>query len=374
MEIIDRTTAQDFMPKLIHPSVFSGFNRIRTRKRILDEAMSEMGSLTLPRQTERSILAKAGCYRTKDSIIKSFTEYAVVFPAKKYLDHFKDANGNSAEVWGKNLSFSNDAEIIEQALRMLRLTPKTHSLAYAILCEASAQKNTEGLFVPKKRLIESLGYRTDQKHAYKSIKNALLSLRWTELKIFDRVYTPEAKIIREGTAKTTGSFLTALSESPKAYTVDINPIFSGCVSNLWGKTIKSRDEIKERFARGYFKYTPSILRLSAAYSSHGYLLTQFLVRDSGNRKIKMKGLKPVRYEVQRFIGHMQIRHSRPNRQYALFLKALKEIQIIKKLEPSRAELSAMRPKTGLTRLVTIAVPKNGKALDAEVENIIAGKK
>lgn len=171
-----------------------------------------------------------------------------------------------------------------------------------------------------------------------------------------------------------GNFIYNLGETQKDFILDVNEKFVGCVAYLFTDEKRSKAERKEIFGRGYFGYPSSILPFTRDYSTSAYLLTEFLIRDSGNSKIKQKGLKSVRYDVDRFVKEMQITHSRVSRRYQEFLKAVEEVEIIKTVSPSIAELKGVSPSKGMKTQMTICIPKNLSVFDLEVKARLEGSK
>lgn len=79
------------------------------------------------------------------------------------------------------------------------------------------------------------------------------------------------------------------------------------------------------------------------YSTPAYLLSHFLVLDSGNAKLNTEENKIVAYKISRFMEEAGIKHSRAGKRKNAFIKALQEVTLINRTEPGIEELRKVRP-------------------------------
>jgi|GEM_PF-2128532 len=367
---IDRKTAQDLLPIFMNRGIFTDYEGLRAKEDILKEAIRKKGGGDLTLEEERQALSEVGRYRSGGYVITDYGDYAIGFSAKLYIDYLEGSENDLKQAWKTASTSSN--ERIKQSLKGLRLYKLAHKLAYAILCEVFIQKRLKGLFIPKKRLVEYLGHDASEKRLYRQIKDALLTLRWLDYKIYDFSYTDIKRLNKRGQGKMVGNFIYNLGETPKEYILDVNERFVGCATYLMGEKMAKKDR-KEAFRRGYFPYPSSLLPLSRGYSTSAYLLMEFLVRDSGNKKVSRDGVKCVVYKVERFIREMQLHHSRADRQYMDFLRALNEVEIIKDISPPIEGLRKLTPSKGLKTQITISIPKNVEKLTCEIKGRLESK-
>lgn len=86
-----------------------------------------------------------------------------------------------------------------------------------------------------------------------------------------------------------------------------------------------------------------VLPMTKDHNAPAYLLTHFLILDSGNNKLNDEEYKVVAYAAGRFIDEFGIGYKRPSDRKNELLKAIEEVEIIEKIEPSIEELKSIKP-------------------------------
>jgi len=371
---IDRATAQDFLPIFINKGIFSNYTSIPTKENILKKAMKKSNKTSLSFNEEREILAKAGEYKTPGYVMRDYGDYAIGFSSKLYIDYLKKSEEELKQAWKTPSIIEDENKTIKEALERIKLYKLGHKLAYITLAEAYAQKKLKGLIIPKEKIINYLGYTPEKKQIYKTIKDAFLTLRWLDYKLFDYTYTDISREYKKAKGQAVGNFIYNFDETQKEFILDINEKFVGCISHFFVEKIKNKKERKKAFKRGYFSYPTRILPLTISYTTPAYLLNDFLIRDSGNKHYNKEGLKAVTYKVERFIKEMRILHKVAGRRCKTFFDVIKEVEIIKQIEPNIEELKKLKPGKILKTLIIIYVKTPIEALDLEIKDILLSKK
>lgn len=330
---IDRTTAQEWLPTLMNKGIFSNYCQLKTLDSIIEEKKAASGGAPLTNEQIREACTQAGEYRTKRFVFHDYGNYAIGFDIKMYYEFL-----NQAEAY---LSDEIDPEKINHALRQIHLYKLGHKIAMIILSEAYKQRKYEELTISKADIVRYLGYNTEDKQIYQDIDEAMFSLRWLNYIFYQ--YRTTKKVGKN--SMTTGNFIYNLQDDGKSYTVWINKVFLGCIEFvLCDETNKLADgEKKQAFSRGYYGYDTALLPMMRNYSTPAYLLSHFLVLDSGNAKLNTGENKIVAYKISRFMEEAGIRHSRPSKRKNAFIKALQEVTLINRTEPGIEELREVKP-------------------------------
>ena len=374
---IDRATAQELFPIFIEKGIFAGSMALPTKNEILEKHQKKLGKERLTFKEEREALSAAGEYRTGRYVYRDYGEYAIGFSSYLYLDYLNRSEEELTQAWKNPSLFEDENKAIEDALKRIRLYKLGHKLAYIILAEVYKQKTYKGVVIPKLKIISHyLGYDPGEKGIYENVKEAFLSLRWLDYKLFDYSYTDTKREYKRAKGKAVGNFIYNFAETQKHYTLDVNEKFVGCVSYLWGEKIqRTRKERKTIFGSrgGYFSWITRAMPLSRDYSAPAYLLQDFLIRDSGNRHHKKGELKGVVYDGSRFIEECRITHKRANQRWPVFLNAIKEVEIIKDMTPSVSELESIKPSDGEKTKICMYITKSARALDQEIKEILQQK-
>lgn len=371
---MDRTTAQDILPMFLNKGIFKNYNTLSSRDEIIDSEKKSLNKTELTFQEERGALTRVGEYKSGGHVIRDYGRYAIGFPSKLYIDYVEKTEDELKHELLTPTLFPDMNRNIEEALKKIKLYKIAHKLAFAILAEAHSQKRLKELVIPKKRLVELLGYTADNKQIYQDIRDALTSLRWLEYKLWDYAYTAKEKKYTKEKSTSIGNFIYNLREDAKTYTLWLNELFVGCVQYLFEDKQRSKKERRELFDRGYFTYPTRILPLTKDYSDSAYFLTQFLVREKGNQKLKEPGYKVVAYRVERFIEEANLNYKEKGKRYSKFIEALKEVEIIEKTKPTIPELENLKPTKGLTQMLYVWVKDSTRKLDRDIEDRLRAKK
>jgi len=346
---IDRTTTQDILPMLLQQGIFSNYNKHTTRNEIIEKKKRRLRKTELTFQEERKALSRAKIYQNSRSVIRDYHEYCIIFPVSDYFDHLK-----------KRVRTGSKTKKILKEMKLYRLA---HRLAYAILSEVYIQRTYTRIVIPKEKLIAHyLGYNTSEKHIYQDIKQVLNAMRWCRYKRWKYEYTNIHREVSER-GKIIGAFLSDLREDHKRYTLSINGVFVGSVQYLFAEREENKEERKTLFSRGYHDYPTRVLPLTKNYSLHTYILTNFLIKESGNNKLKEKTYKVVAYRVEKYIKEAHIKHTRKGQAFKTFVDTLKRTEIIHRIKPTIKELRNMNAKQAHEITLYIWIPSPIKALD-----------
>jgi len=336
---IDRTTITEILPIFINKGIFSNYDDLPERADLLNKYREELGVPVLTKEQERECLSKVGEYKTNKYVVRDYGSYLIAFTLNAY-------NGN----------LSDD-------LLRVRLNERGHKIAMLILSEVYYQRKWEGLVIPKQKIVEYLGYSSDNKHVYRDISDIMFSLRWLDYKIIE--YKTKLKV-REG-RKTTGNFIYNLSEDSKSYTLWINKLFVGSIAYVLTNDRKKLPD--NAFSRGYFDYPTALLPLSKDYSIGAYMLTNFLMAEKGNAKLNTKEHKVVAYRIPKLMEIMKLNYSRYDKNYQAFQNALEETQIIDRVYPELNTLKDLKTSRIQDQVVHLYVKKDIELLDSEIKSI-----
>jgi hypothetical protein len=150
----------------------------------------------------------------------------------------------------------------------------------------------------------------------------------------------------------------------------VNKNYVGCIESV----INNEKGVERDFNRGYFTYPTSILPASKDYSTAAYLLSNFLIMDSGNAKLNDRNQKVVAYSVKHLIEVMKIERVSKTKLKKAFLDALEEVQIINKTSPTLKDLARMKSFNLLDQVVHIYLPKEVEHLDSSIKSNLLGPK
>jgi hypothetical protein len=336
---IDATTVKEILPVFINKGIFSNYDDLPERADLLRERMDDLGQGELTFEQEREYLTQISEYKTDDYVVRDYGNYLIAFTLNAY-------QGN----------LNND-------LQRVRLNQRGHKIAMIILSEVYSQKKWEGLVIPKQKIVECLGYSSRDKHIYRDISDVMYSLRWLDYKIIE--YKTKVKIRED--KKTTGNFIYNLSEDAKSYTLWINKLFVGSI--VYVLTGDKTSLPNGAFKRGYFTYPTSLLPMSKDYSQGAYLLTNFLMAEKGNYKLKTTDHKVIAYKIPKLMEVMKLNYNRDDKNYQSFLNSLEEAQIIDRVDPDISTLRTLKPSRIQDQVVHLYVKKNIKQLDEEIKSI-----
>ena len=293
-----------------------------------------MGVEDLTPAQEREALTMAKEYKTDRFIVCDYGRYCIGFDLKMHEETLNDLEK-------KVTDDIEDEDRLQAALSRISLYKLGHKLAIVILSEVYRQRTFKELRITKQTILSYLGYKSHEKQIYKDIDDAMFSLRYLNYVI----YKYKNKVTMGQEYHQNGNFIYNLRQDKSSYTLWINEAFVGCIEHVLSKdTEKLDDEDKKLlFHRGYFTYDTSLLSTSRHYSTPAYLLSNFLSLDSGNAKLNNAEFKVVVYKASRFIKEAMISHARPYDRKAAFMKAVKEVDNIHKIEPTMDELAQIKP-------------------------------
>ena len=376
---IDRATGQDLLPVFMERGIFSNFSELRNKEDILEEARINSGKGKLTPIEEREVLAVEQEYREGHYVVRDYKDHAIGFAANMFVEHlmneekrFTDDQKNcmdSREELGEE-RFNKYSDEITRKLSEIKLYKIAHRLAFAILAEVYQQKSLT-ITVAKTRLISLLGYTVEEHGIYRDIWNALDSLRWLEYKFF-RFSLDKRKKTNKPSSEAVGWFVYNIVNNASTYTLSVNPVFVGCVHSLFAGKLPEED-LKNTFERGYYKWPSSILPLTKDYSTPAYLLTQFLIREVGNKKLAEPGFKVVSFTIDRFIKEAKISFSQFSKAMSAMVKAFQEVEIINRTDPSLEDLSKIKPANAREMQLRVWIQTPEEVLDEHIKGKIKSR-
>jgi hypothetical protein len=361
---IDRTTAQEFLPILMNKGIFSNYLSLPKKEEILKQEKIRLGVTDLSSDAERSVLSAVGEYRTEKNVIRDFGDYIIAFSPVFYLDYLKTSEEELNQ--GFNCA-SEQNNKIQEALKRLKLYRLSHKLVLVILARCYCERRFKDVVIIKRDLIEMLGYKVTEKRIYEDINDAMFSLFFLNYQIFR--YKKGTRI--DSNYKQIGNFIYDITADHHQFIIDVNERFVGCVGSLFND---KKDNTPAHFARGYLSYPTSIIPASKDGSTAAYLLSNFLIMEKGNAKLKQQGYKVIAFKVSRFMQEMNIRVSRASKRKSEFLKALAEVKIIANIEPSITDLNNITPGKLEDIQLRIRLKSNIKALDSDIKSTLLGAK
>jgi len=336
---IDRTTITEILPIFINKGIFSNYEDLPERADLLIKHKEELGVPVLNKEQERECLSAQREYKTNKYVVRDYGSYLIAFSLNAY-------NGN-----------------LNDDLQRVRLNKLGHKIAVLILSEVYNQKKWTDLEISKHKIVECLGYSSNDKHIYRDISNIMFSLRWLDYQIIE--YKNNVKVQKK--SSTTGNFIYNLMEDSKSYTLCINKFFVGSVAYVLNN---GRNKIPDNaFSRGYFDYPTALLPLAKDYSQGAYLLSTFLMAEKGNSKLNTPEHKVVAYRIPKLMEIMKLNFSRDDKNYQAFLSALQETQIIDRVEPNISTLKSLKTSRIQDQVVHLYVKKNIEQLNTEIKSI-----
>ena len=335
---IDRTTATELLPVFINKGIFSNYDGLPEKADLLTHLKKEVNSDELNEGQIREYLSQVGEYKTKNYVVRDYGNYLIAFSLNAYEGNLSDG------------------------LKRARLNKLGHKIAILILSEVYYHRKWEELVIPKQRILEFLGYSSDDKYIYGDISDVMFSLRWLDYKIIQ--YKNNTSLQQQ--TKTTGNFIYNLTEDNKSYTLWVNPLFVGSVGFVLTKDNKSMPQ--GALDRGYFSYPTNLLPLSRDYSQGAYLLSTFLLAEKGNSKLNTKEHKVIAQKIPGLMEIMKLNYSRDDKNYQAFLSALEEIQIIERVVPDISTLRDLKTSRIRDQVVHLYVKKDIKLLDSEIKS------
>lgn len=351
---IDRVTHQELLPLFLQRGIFSNYSELRKKEEIIEEEKLRLNKTALTPQEEREVLSREGEYIEEGFVYKDYGTYSIGFSPTFYLGILNDVEDTINTFF--NAGSRADQQKVNQALSRIKLYKLAHKIAIIIISEAYSQKKTEDVRIEKSRILELLGYDSSETHIYRDIDDVMFSFQYLSYRIFQ--YNTNNKLKN---TKTHGVFIYEVTEDSKSYTVKINKRFLGCVELL----IANKKNKKEDLGRGYDWYPTSLLPLSKNYSTPTYMLSNFLVFEKGNVMIKNKkeNEKVVAFTISRFMKEMKITDRNKSKRKNKFIKALGEVEFIKKTEPSIDKLKNIKPRDFEEFTLWIYVDSDIKTLD-----------
>lgn len=335
---IDRSTAQEWLPVTMHRGIFTSCNNLPSKHWILEMEKKSLDVEKLTLGQERKALSGVGVYRTDKHVIRDYHDYCIGFNLALYQGVLDDVEKS---IEGKLSSDRCEKKRAETALQKIHLYKLGHKIAMIILSEAYRQRKYEDLTITKETILSYLGHRSSDKRIYRQIDEAMFSLKWLDYVIYH--YKTE-KGLRLKNIKM-GNFIYNMKSDKKSYVVDINKAFLGCIVHVLSEETKELSESDKRCAleRGYYSYPTDTLSKTRDYSTHAYLLTHFLILDSGNSKLSDAEHKVIAYAASGFMKRANINNIRVSKRKNDLIKALLEIEIIEKIEPGIEQLKRIKP-------------------------------
>jgi len=330
---IDRVTEQDLLPLLLHKDIFKNYSNLPTREALIEAEQKRLQKTVLSFDEERAALKRAGEYRWGDVVVRDYGDHAIGFSGRLYLDYIQQTENLLRKLQQEPSLYEEDNKKIEEGLRQVSLYRMAHRLAHLTLSQVYTQKKVKGLTIQKEDIIKFLGHTPKDKKVYQDIKESYRNLMLCSFQRWNFSYTGTRKKPEQVRDHTIGTFIYNLKEDPKAYTLDVNEKFVGCVYNLIQNSLKPKKKRGEIFSRGYFDYPTRLLTLTRHYPLSVELLTNFLISEKGNAKLNTREMKVIAYKGKRYAQAANITYKRKNRRYRELLEALEKVEIIEKIEP-----------------------------------------
>lgn len=369
---IDRTTERHIITKFGNKNIFStDWETLPTAKEVLLSAAKKTGNGDLTQEKERAALALAGQYQDRGMIWRDYGTHAIGFSARLYAGQINEEETAILKFLEEPALFPEDNKRLKERLDQVHLWRAAQRLAIFTLSEVYEQKRVKNLEIPKKKIIDRLGYTPEDKQAYQEIKKCFNNLHLCHY--FIRDFSGKADKITQY-----GNFIYNIIDTPKTYILDINEKFVGCIIHMISglPAPKSRKERQALFQRGYFDFPTRAQILTKNYSRPAERLTGLLISERGNVKLNQpdKGIKVVAQKIKKYIDEMAIRYSRADQKYKAFIKAIEEVEIIERTDPSISTLKQTKPSQALTTVLYIYVKDSSHELDRQMEKIISDKK
>ncbi len=343
---VDRATVKEIMPLMMQKGIFSNYKALPTKEELLDQAKLKIGGMALTKAQERDALSSAIRYRTKNYIIHDYGKYVIGF--------------------GLGFLAAETEEDISKATGRISLYKLGHKLAMIILAETYQQRKTINIVITKERILEYLGYSSYEKQIYKQIDDAMFS--FMTLNYF--VYEYKTKSFSQLKSKQLGCFVYDVKADSKGYTLSVNQNYVGCIVDVLNNDPKAERDL----SRGYVSYPTSLIPATKDFTTAAYLLSTFLVAESGNASLNYRDNKVVAYSVKNLLEVMKIESGRVSEAKRQFINALQEVKITNKTSPSIKELSAMKASLFMKQIVHFELPKDVEKLDTLIKSNLLGTK
>ena len=371
---IDRVVRRDFLPMITHKGVFK-HSDAPEKKDLIAKEETQLGR-KLRKKEKIEVLNNAGYFKEKGFIFKSMGDYAIGFGyflfSENEIKAFKERL--EKDLHQPLLSEEEEKkrrEIIERGLKKIQVYTLAHRLISIILSEYLEQKILT-FWMPKRKIITRLGYDPDKdRHIHADIQGAITGLRYVDYKIYD--YT--GKAILDNLTQLTGSFLTDVRENKYEYRFTVNPNWIGCVQHMCSSEKRSRAQRKKLFARGYDPILAKFGVLSKHYKQAYYHLGQFLIAESGNKRIKVPGYKVVIFKGARYITEANLRYDRIDKNIISLLSTFKDLlgTVVDKFDPPLETLKKLSSKQFVNTKIRAYVKHPEKKLDQFLAGILKEK-
>jgi len=309
---IDATVVKEVLPIFINKGIFSNYDDLPERADLLKQYQEQLGTQLLTKEQVRECLSQVGEYKTNNYVVRDYGNYLIAFSLNAYQGNLNDD------------------------LQRVRLNKLGHKIAMIILSEVYNQRKWEELVISKQAIVEYLGYSTSDKYIYHDISDVMFSLRWLDYQIIEYKNTVSV----QKRSNTTGIFIYNLIEDSKSYKLWVNSFFVGSVAYVLTQDKKSMPA--GVLKSGYFSYPTTLLPLSKDYSQGAYLLTNFLMAELGNSKLKTSTHKVIAQKVTKLMEIMKLNYSRDDRNTQAFINALEETQIIDRVVPDISTLRDLK--------------------------------
>jgi hypothetical protein len=343
---VDRTTIKEILPLLMQRGLFSDYKALPTKEELLENAKLQSGTESLTKEKEREVLSLAKKYRTKNYIHHDYGKYVIGF----------------------SLGFlANDTdEALSQALGRISLYKLGHKLAMIIFSEVYEQRKSVNIVITKERILELLGYTSYEKQIYKQIDDVMFSLMTLNYYIHEY----KTKSFTQLKSRQLGYFVYDVKADAKSYTLSVNPNYVGCITDVFNNDPDAVRNLK----RGYVGYPTSLIPASKNFTTAAYMLSTFLIAESGNATLNYRDNKVIAYSVKNLLEVMKIESGRFSEAKRQLISALTEVKIINKTSPSIKELSAMKPALFMQQTIHIELPKDVEKLDSIIKsNLLPAK-
>jgi len=361
---IDSTTSREMFQVLTEKGLFGKkIGELKTLDEILENAKKEKNKSELTSHEQREALVKEKYYRNGPYIYNDFGKFSIGLNQRLFIDYLTTQNKELLAKKNEPSLFAEFNQEIDNKIHEIASYKIAYELAYIVLTEVYKQKSLK-LIIPKKTILYYLNESTSNKSIYQQVKNGFNALRFLDYIYFDFSFSATQK---EPPPKEklsfTGNFIYNFGEDGENYYLDVNERFVGCVQML----IDGKEHSKEVFARGYYDYPTVSLGLTRHKGTAVQFLTNRLFAEMGNKKLNTPKHKVIAQTGETLCSWASLGHSRPPRRWGDLLKALGNVDIIDKLEPSLTKLKKTRPAVGLNSIIKIYIKADINQIDTDLK-------